>query len=75
MPIFQVRQILAREAFKLNAELDEMRVVVDHDLVLCVVEGSLNVIADVMDATSTNVSTRPFQLMCTELHLVPILLI
>lgn len=68
-------QILTHKSLQLDAILDEERVVVDHLLIVFILVRRLNVVADVVDATSANIAARTFQLVRSLLHVLPLLLV
>ena len=68
-----VGKIRSRESLELNAWLYEQRIIVDHLLIVILCEAILNVIAAIVDATCADIATGTLQLMCTALHLGPVL--
>ena len=71
----KIRQVLPRETLELDAVLNEHRVTLNHQFVVALVECVLNVIAHVVEASSADIATGSFELMCALFHLVPVLLI
>ncbi len=72
---FQVGKVLARKTLELDAILDKHRVAGEHLVIVTLVKGILNVITHVVETTCTHVATCTFELMCTLLHLVPVILV
>ena len=73
--VLEVSQVLPRKSLELDTVLNQERVVVLHQLEILRVERLHYVIADVMDASGTNITTGSFQLMNAKLHFNPVFIV
>lgn len=68
-------EVATRVAFELDAGLDKEWIVVDHNLEISPQVCCLDMVAYVVESTSTDIPARPFKLVGSIFHLVPVFFI